>query len=79
MEHRKSRKPEELEIVADVTIDPTSSPKSLDFVTLHIPHLFFRMLPTNDNVIEALHTPVVFFEKDKAYRPLVRPYTAQDK
>mgnify|MGYP000471628232 CR=1 FL=1 len=60
-----------LRICADVTIDPTSSPYSQDFITLHLPHLFFRMLPKETNLINALKTPT-FIKDDQPYQPLIR-------
>jgi hypothetical protein len=76
MEHRINKEPNELRIVADVTIDPTSSPYSLDFVTLHLPHLFFRMPPRAVSVADILRNPV-FIQNDVPYQPLIRLDAAQ--
>jgi len=72
LKHRNVKDLKKLRIIADVTIDPTSSPYSLDFITLHLPHLFFRMLPKDTNVINALQTPIAFIKDDQPYQPLVR-------
>lgn len=72
LQHRNVKNPQDLRIVADVTIDPTSSPFSVDFVTLHLPYLFFRMLPRETNAVSALRAPVGFIQNDQPYQPLVR-------
>ena len=77
LEHRSATQPDNLRIVADVTIDPTSSPFSLDFVTLHLPRTFFRMSPDATNVASALRIPVAFIQDDEPYQPLVRIEIAQ--
>lgn len=66
--------PKDLRVIADVTIDATSSPLSLseDFITLHIPHLFFRMFPQDTSVAEALQRPSVVFSNDTPYQPFLR-------
>lgn len=71
LEHRNSRRPEELKIVAEVVIDPTSHPHTSDFVVLHLPHLFFKMSPSDMDVNDALGKPI-HIERDGEYKPLVR-------
>jgi hypothetical protein len=72
LEHKNLKLPDQLKIIADITIDPTASPHSLDFVTLHMPHLFFRMFPGDGDVNKALRFPVAFIQNDQPYQPLVR-------
>lgn len=77
LENRISVEPADLRIVADVSIDPTSSPYLKDFVTLHVPHLFFRMFPSDADANEVLAKPTCFISDDLPYSPLVRLETAQ--
>ena len=76
LNNRTGRSPEDIHVVADVTIDPTSDPHVLDFVTLHLPHLFFIMPPSVTSVADALRTPVVI-QDDRPYQPLLRLESAQ--
>ncbi len=77
LEHRLNKNPDDLRIIADVTIDPTASPFSLDFVTLHLPHLFFRMPSAATSVSRALQNPIGFIKNDSPYQLLIRPETFQ--
>jgi len=77
MEHRVLQRPEDLRIIADVTLDPTSSRQSPDFVTLHLPHAFFRMLPDSADVSNALASPTAYVKDDTPYQPLVRMASCQ--
>lgn len=77
LEHRASRQPAELLVEAEVVIDPTSSPDAIDFVTLHIPKLFFRMVPDQKSTAYALANPVAQFPNDEPHPPLIRLETAR--
>jgi hypothetical protein len=63
--------PSNLRIVADVTVDPTSAPKPLDFLTLHIPRVFARMPPGEIDAARSLSEAKVF-DQDRPFAPMVR-------
>lgn len=77
LEHRLQKEPMDIRIIADITIDPTSSPNTADFVTLRIPHFFFRMPPMDTNVPIALKNPVLFIQDINPYEPLIRLENSQ--
>lgn len=76
-EHRDLKQPNDLRVIADTIIDPTSPPHSLDFVTLHVPHLFFRMPPSTTDTAKALSSPIAFIRDDRPYQPILRLQSAQ--
>jgi hypothetical protein len=59
---------DEARIIADVTIDPSSTPKGLDFLTLHVPHLFCRLGRRQPPEYGYLN-PIAVLPSDNPYPP----------
>ena len=56
-------------MVADVCIDPTSSPYGADFLTLHVPYMFARMSARDVNAERALKA-ATYIAHDTSYAPV---------
>jgi hypothetical protein len=71
LSHRQSTEPEDLRVLADVTVDATSGADTADFLTLHIPKMFFRASP-NEPDEQAFAIPKVVLSDDQPYPPFVQ-------
>ena len=71
---RVGARPEDLRVFADITIDPTSDPEDMDFLTMHIPGLFMRMFPWDQDELSAIENHhIVLSSKDTPYQPFISP------